>query len=1189
MKGESRKFATLLARFAFVTLVASSQDVSVAAPDPHIDAASRQHSHNLTFSRHTATTYTGTRGAQSARTGTDLLRQCDSRVTTDQDVACQVTVQMTGTLGTFGAAADGRDIIDTEAEFNAVLSSSTASVKVVTSINWCGTPGSYRGCAPTPGSSLVMGNGFAATLEAEVLVHEFGHNKGLGHRTGSGIVGNAIMTPGATGRNEVNTSECPSYHSGGTDIGPVRPVDVAFIIDDTGSMSEEIGGVRSALQAHLATYPSTSCNAIQLTTFKDNVTRRDPTTDLSAMTTQVGALVASGGADCPEASVEAINQVRESIKDSGRAFVATDADPHAGLDIAGAIAALRARSIRVDCIVTGTCSGTEPAAAGATLSPNDPDAGDVGGVLAAEATAVGAQEAFSQIAIETGGIFAYVPEVNFGGAEGRQRFQNAVFNIVQGSLTHSLALAQPSSLPRGSSVEVTFTGSGTNFTSGTTVEVQGDGVSVSDIVVVSPIVLRARLSVSPGATLGFRDVVAQTTLGGGIEQARGVGMVNLTAAPTGPVVVAITPPTAEKGTTLDVAIEGFNTHFGAASVVSLGSGVTVLSVTPSSDTRLIAQIQVSASAASGARDVSVRTGTEVAGESVTGPFFLIPAAPPLPQLTSVDPAEITPGGQARLNILGLNVNFVEGVSFVEFSGSGLSVLETQVHSPTEIEALVEADPTAAPGYRDIRVVTGLQVATKLGGLFVSERLTADAGNDTTIECRDADRLGTRVQLDGTRSEGVGITFEWAAPGITFDDATSSTPTGHFPEGTSAVTLTVRSGTASSTDVVLVTIEDTQPPTITVTLNRTALWPANHKLMDVTATVSVSDVCDPDPVCQLRSIVSSEPDNGLGDGDTPGDIQGADTTTCDKSFQLRAERSGSKGGRTYTVTYSVSDNAGHMALASAEVVVPHDQAGSALAATGWNPDGHGFQSGAELFGVVIPSLLLDSAPIGGGLTDDAEGRVQRAGDQALALDVGDIEVRSVLIGNSRGVIAPVESRRVDANGDGFMDLLCLYRVSEAQELQSLSQSDDGPLGVHYSTPSGDYLFPDIGRLGTPLTSVALEGTGALDTHSSPTTEGASGLSPVRPARTAITGVSPNPARNERIIGFDLARDSRVDLTIYDLRGARVRGLVSNALTAGGHRVSWDGRTDSGKKVAVGTYFAVLVVGNASSSYKIVVVP
>ena len=107
------------------------------------------------------------------------------------------------------------------------------------------------------------------------------------------------------------------------------------------------------------------------------------------------------------------------------------------------------------------------------------------------------------------------------------------------------------------------------------------------------------------------------------------------------------------------------------------------------------------------------------------------------------------------------------------------------------------------------------------------------------------------------------------------------------------------------------------PTIDVLLSHDVLWPPNHKMVEVTATVTASDNFDTTPTITLLSVTSNEPDNGLGDGDTAGDIVVVDDTT----FQLRAERSGKGSGRVYTVTYQVTDDCGNTAIGTAEVLVP----------------------------------------------------------------------------------------------------------------------------------------------------------------------------------------------------------------------------------------------------------------------------
>jgi len=104
----------------------------------------------------------------------------------------------------------------------------------------------------------------------------------------------------------------------------------------------------------------------------------------------------------------------------------------------------------------------------------------------------------------------------------------------------------------------------------------------------------------------------------------------------------------------------------------------------------------------------------------------------------------------------------------------------------------------------------------------------------------------------------------------------------------------------------------------------SLWPPNHKMVTITANVQASDTCDPNPTVTLVSITSNEPDNGLGDGDTANDIQGAGFGTDDRTFALRAERSGTGARRIYTVTYQARNSVGNTSNATAQVVVPHDQ-------------------------------------------------------------------------------------------------------------------------------------------------------------------------------------------------------------------------------------------------------------------------
>jgi predicted extracellular nuclease len=115
-------------------------------------------------------------------------------------------------------------------------------------------------------------------------------------------------------------------------------------------------------------------------------------------------------------------------------------------------------------------------------------------------------------------------------------------------------------------------------------------------------------------------------------------------------------------------------------------------------------------------------------------------------------------------------------------------------------------------------------------------------------------------------------------------------------------------------------DDIAPTFDQLSVTPESLWPVSHKYVEVTATVIVSDNFDPNPLIELISVTSNEPDDGLGDGDTPDDILIIDEFT----FMLRAERAGVGDGRIYTITYRVTDAVGNSTTQSVTVTVPLSQ-------------------------------------------------------------------------------------------------------------------------------------------------------------------------------------------------------------------------------------------------------------------------
>jgi hypothetical protein len=193
--------------------------------------------------------------------------------------------------------------------------------------------------------------------------------------------------------------------------------------------------------------------------------------------------------------------------------------------------------------------------------------------------------------------------------------------------------------------------------------------------------------------------------------------------------------------------------------------------------------------------------------------------------------------------------------------------------------------------------------------------TVDAGPDITVEQATAAGIEATLSAEVSDICDASPTVEW-----------SHGPTAVFPLGITTVTITATDASGNiASDTVVVNVVDTTLPEISVAVSPDTLWPANHKMVDITATVTVNDICDAAPTVVLTSVTSNEPDDakGNGNGKTVDDIQGADIGTEDYIFQLRAERAGGGDGRVYTITYTVTDASGNSASASATVVVPHD--------------------------------------------------------------------------------------------------------------------------------------------------------------------------------------------------------------------------------------------------------------------------
>ena len=133
-------------------------------------------------------------------------------------------------------------------------------------------------------------------------------------------------------------------------------------------------------------------------------------------------------------------------------------------------------------------------------------------------------------------------------------------------------------------------------------------------------------------------------------------------------------------------------------------------------------------------------------------------------------------------------------------------------------------------------------------------------------------------------------------------------------GDGIYTVNYRSTDLASNTEQLQTIDfkvDKTAPELSVQLDQTMIWPANHKLGTVNVTWNANDGGSGVESVILSSITCNQPDTGLGD------IEAAIGTAA-ASFKLRAEKD-----RIYTITYTATDKAGNKTYKTTTVTVPHD--------------------------------------------------------------------------------------------------------------------------------------------------------------------------------------------------------------------------------------------------------------------------
>ena len=161
------------------------------------------------------------------------------------------------------------------------------------------------------------------------------------------------------------------------------------------------------------------------------------------------------------------------------------------------------------------------------------------------------------------------------------------------------------------------------------------------------------------------------------------------------------------------------------------------------------------------------------------------------------------------------------------------------------------------------------------------------------------------------------------------------------------------------------------------------------------------------------------------------------------------------------------------------------------------------------------------------------------------------------------------------------------------MNSIATNGNGEVNWGEGNISDDPLFCDIfnGDLSLAENSPCLY-TGAMG--ASMGAINLSGCGPVVgidnegrfPGQISLRQNYPNPFNLVTTLKYFLPEDSRVNITIYDVKGKQVKTLVNDQRNAGFRTVEWNATSDAGKIVTGGLYFYMIQIGDLRQTKKMV---
>ncbi len=369
------------------------------------------------------------------------------------------------------------------------------------------------------------------------------------------------------------------------------------------------------------------------------------------------------------------------------------------------------------------------------------------------------------------------------------------FFTVQAANTPPSLGITPATGPNGSVVNVTLTG--VNFTPGTTIALNGTGITVSNVQIVSATQITATFTIAGNASVNQGVTV---TTPNGTSNAVEFRVDNSIR----PILSSVSPAQGTVGSTVNVTLEG--TNFAPSAIVAVsGTGVTVSNVQFVSATRITATFTIAANAADTVRNVTVTVGNQTSNDR----SFSVRLPPPT--LTT-----ITPNSGRRDTFVDVTLTGTNLGNLILVSGGGITVSNARRVSATQATARFTIAATAGLGPHNVTV--GNSGGTSNPVTFTVNPATNNAAPTLTNIAPTELRQGNarQVVLTGTNFTpgttvnitGTGVAISNVRVDSTTQITAQFTVSPSAATGRRSVTVTTANGSASRNFLILQFICDT---------------------------------------------------------------------------------------------------------------------------------------------------------------------------------------------------------------------------------------------------------------------------------------------------------------------------------------------------------------------------------------------